>query len=178
MTITCTIRPRTLALALIVGLVVSAFATATAVAVSTGTRQIPSGGTTTIRAGATGSDGIQQPEIREGSDEDEGAGSFNRPRPGFKNGKFPKNPLEAPVVASSPVATANPELDAMLASIIAPPPSGRLRSGHRRRASATRSSDCQGSRSRRAGGWANSMNDTQPTKPPAQDIEQKAGRHV
>ena len=107
---TRTIRPTTLGLALVVGLAVSAFAAATAVAVSTGTRQIPSGGTTTIRAGATGSDGIQQPEIRPGSDEEEGAGSFNRPRPGFKNGKFPKKPLDAPVVASSAVATSNPEL--------------------------------------------------------------------
>ena len=108
--ITRTFRPTTLGLALVVGLAVSAFAAATAVAVSTGTRQIPSGGTTTIRAGATGSDGIQQPEIRPGSDEEEGAGSFNRPRPGFKNGKFPKKPLDAPVVASSAVATSNPEL--------------------------------------------------------------------
>ena len=108
--ITRTFRPTTLGLALVVGLAVSAFAAATAVAVSTGTRQIPSGGTTTIRAGATGSDGIQQPEIRPGSDAEEGAGSFNRPRPGFKNGKFPKKPLDAPVVASSAVATSNPEL--------------------------------------------------------------------
>jgi len=103
-------RRATVGFALAVGLVVSAFAAATAVAVSTGTRQIPSGGATTIRAGVTGSDGIQQPEIRKGSDEDGGAGSFNRPRPGFKNGKFPKNPLDAPVVASSPVAASNPEL--------------------------------------------------------------------
>ncbi|MGA8487700.1 MAG: hypothetical protein WB684_11570 [Gaiella sp.] len=108
--ITRTFRPTTLGLALVVGLAVSAFAAATAVAVSTGTRQIPSGGTTTIRAGATGSDGIQQPEIRPGSDAEEGPGSFNRPRPGFKNGKFPKKPLDAPVVASSAVATSNPEL--------------------------------------------------------------------
>ena len=107
---TRTIRPTTLGLALVVGLVVSAFAAATAAAVSTGTRQIPSGGTTTIRAGSTGVDGIQQPEIRPGSDAEEGAGSFNRPRPGFKNGKFPKKPLDAPVVASSAVATSNPEL--------------------------------------------------------------------
>ena len=63
-----------------------------------GTRSIPSGGTTSIRPSSTGGDGIQQPEIRPGSDEDEGAGSFNRPRPGFKNGKFPKKPLDAPVV--------------------------------------------------------------------------------
>jgi hypothetical protein len=108
--ITRSIRTTTLGLALVVGFVVSAFAAATAVAVSTGTRQIPSGGTTVIRAGSTGADGIQQPEIREGSDQQEGAGSFNRPRPGFKNGKFPKRPLDAPTVASSPVAASNPEL--------------------------------------------------------------------
>ncbi len=107
---TRTKRPTTLGVALAVAVVVSAVAAAAAMAVSTGTRQIPSGGSTTIRAGATGSDGIQQPEIRPGSDEEEGAGSFNRPRPGFKNGKFPKNPLDAPVVASSAVATTNPEL--------------------------------------------------------------------
>lgn len=103
-------RPASLGVVLVVGLLVSAVATATAVALATDTRQIPSGGTTTIRAGSTGADGIQQPEIRAGSDEEEGAGSFNRPRPGFKNGKFPKKPLDAPNVASSPVATSNPEL--------------------------------------------------------------------
>ena len=94
--------------ALVAGLVVSAFAASAAV--TDGTRQVPSGGTTTIRAGSTGVDGIQQPEFRPGSDEDEGAGSFNRPRPGFKNGKFPKKPLDAPTVASSAVAGSNPEL--------------------------------------------------------------------
>ena len=107
---TRTLHPTTLGLAVVVGLVVSAFAAATAVAVSTGTRQVPSGGTTTIRAGAVGADGIQQPEIRQGSDAEEGAGSFNRPRPGFKNGKFPKRPLDAPTVTSSTVASSNPEL--------------------------------------------------------------------
>ena len=71
--ITRSIRPTGLSLAVVVGLVVSAFAAATAVAVSTGTRQVPSGGTTTIRASAIGADEIQQPEIREGSEEDEGA---------------------------------------------------------------------------------------------------------
>jgi hypothetical protein len=82
----------------------------TAGAASSGTRQIPSGGTTSIRSTATGSDGIQQPELKPGADADEGAGSFNRPRPGFKNGKFPKKPLDAPTVASSAVAGSNPEL--------------------------------------------------------------------
>lgn len=74
------------------------------------TRQIPSGGTTSIQTGADGAEGLQQPELRPGADADEGAGAFNRPRPGFKNGKFPKKPLDAPVVASSAVAGANPEL--------------------------------------------------------------------
>ena len=60
-----------------------------------GTRQIPSGGTTSIRSTPEGPDTLQQPEFREQENEPEGAGSFNRPRPGFKNGKFPKKPLDA-----------------------------------------------------------------------------------
>jgi len=77
---------------------------------SGGTRQIPSGGTTSIRSSAAGTDGVQQPELRPGAEEDEGAGSFNRPQPGFKNGKFPKKPLDAPTVSSSAVAATNSEL--------------------------------------------------------------------
>ena len=49
--------------------------------------------------------------MRPGAASDEGAGSFNRPRPGFKNGKFPKKPLDAPTVPSSVVAGTNPELN-------------------------------------------------------------------
>ena len=75
-----------------------------------GTRQIPSAGTTSIRPTTAGPDTLQQPEFRAGATEPEGAGSFNRPRPGFKNGKFPKKPLDAPTVASSTVAATNPEL--------------------------------------------------------------------
>ena len=75
-----------------------------------GTRQIPSGGTTSLTAASLGSGDIQQPELKPGSAEAEGAGSFNRPRPGFKNGKFPKKPLDAPTVASSTLAGSNPEL--------------------------------------------------------------------
>ena len=70
-----------------------------------GTRQIPSAGTTSIQSAAPGTDAIQAPEFSPGVDEVEGAGSFNRPRPGFKNGKFPKKPLDSPVVASSLIAT-------------------------------------------------------------------------
>jgi len=75
-----------------------------------GTRQIPSGGTTIIRSTPEGTDALQQPEFRAQENESEGAGSFNRPRPGFKNGKFPKRPLDAPIVASSAIAGSNPEL--------------------------------------------------------------------
>jgi hypothetical protein len=98
----------------ILTLLVSAITTASVAAaplMSGGTRQIPSGGTTSIRSTAVGADGIQQPELRPGAGEDEGAGSFNRPRPGFKNGKFPKKPLDAPTVPSSLVAGSNPELN-------------------------------------------------------------------
>ena len=65
------------------------------------TRQIPSGGTTTIRSTAQGPDAVQQPEFRATGERGGRRGSFNRPRPGFKNGKFPKKPLDAPTVASS-----------------------------------------------------------------------------
>lgn len=75
------------------------------------TRAIPSSGTTSIRPSPLGSDAIQQPELRSKPHGEEGAGSFTRPRPGFKNGKFPKNPLDAPTVPSSAVAGSNPELD-------------------------------------------------------------------
>ena len=79
-------------------------------AAGSSTRQIPAGGTTVIRQAPAGADGLQQPELRPGAEEDEGAGSFNRSRPGFKNGKFPKKPLDAPSVASSSIAGSNPEL--------------------------------------------------------------------
>lgn len=75
------------------------------------TRQIPAGGTTSIGTSVVGADDIQQPELRPRTTEGvEGAVTFNRTRPGFKNGKFPKKPLDAPVVPSSPVANSNPEL--------------------------------------------------------------------
>lgn len=75
------------------------------------TRQIPSGGTTAIRPSAPGANAIQQPEIRGGGEEEAGGDvEVNRPRPGFKNGKFPKHPLDAPTVGSSAVAGSNPQL--------------------------------------------------------------------
>jgi hypothetical protein len=76
-----------------------------------GTRQIPSAGTTRIQPAAPGVDAIQSPEFPPGLEEEDGGGSFNRPRPGFKNGKFPKKPLDSPVVASSLLATTNPEVN-------------------------------------------------------------------
>jgi len=74
------------------------------------TRLIPAGGTTSIRPGVEGADGLQQPELRSKPHGQGEAGEFNRSRPGFKNGKFPKTPLDAPTVPSSVVADSNPEL--------------------------------------------------------------------
>ena len=75
-----------------------------------GTRQIPSGGTTSIHPAARGSGDVQQPELRPGSGEEVAAGISDRPRPDFKHGPFPKKPLDAPKVASSSVARTNPQL--------------------------------------------------------------------
>jgi hypothetical protein len=83
----------------------------TASAADGSTRQIPAGGTTSIRAGVEGADGLQQPEFRPKVESEGEAGNFNRERPGFKNGKFPKKPLDAPNVKSSAVAASNPELN-------------------------------------------------------------------
>jgi hypothetical protein len=99
---------------LILALLVSALSvlsvSAAPLAAGNGTRQIPAGGTTSIRSVGEGADGLQQPELRPGAAEADGGGSINRPRPGFKNGKFPKKPLEAPTVPSSAIAGSNPEL--------------------------------------------------------------------
>ena len=91
------------AVAVLAALVVTAPAVA-------GTRLIPGGTTTVIRPGVTGADGLQQPELRPGEEEEDGGDVANRPRPGFKNGKFPHAPLAAPSVSSSVVAGSNPEL--------------------------------------------------------------------
>lgn len=83
-----------------------------------GTRSIPASGTTSIRPLPFGAEGLEQPELRSRR-QDQGdsavataavttqgeAGEFNRARPEFaETGPFPKNPLDAPVVPSSPVA--------------------------------------------------------------------------
>jgi hypothetical protein len=96
----------TLALA---GLMLGAGILVIAASAASGTRQIASSGTTMIRATATGSDAFAQPELRRRI-HTVGDVDFTRPRPEFKNGKFPKKPLDAPTVPSSPVAGANPEL--------------------------------------------------------------------
>jgi hypothetical protein len=76
-----------------------------------GTRLVRAAGTPSIRSTGTGSDALANPELRKGTEGDEaGDVEVNRPRPGFKNGKFPKNPLDAPTVPSSAVAGSNPEL--------------------------------------------------------------------
>ena len=52
---------------------------------------------------------VANPELRPGFEEDdEGDVQVDRPRPGFKNGKFPKKPLDAPTVPSAAVAGSNP----------------------------------------------------------------------
>jgi len=96
-------------LSLITAAVMVALPAGTSGAAGGPTRAIPAGGTTSIRVGAQGPDGLQQPELRPGGEEDE-AGAINRARPGFKNGKFPKKPLDAPTVASSVVASSNPDV--------------------------------------------------------------------
>ena len=101
------------AVAVLAALVVTAPAVA-------GTRLIPGGTTTVIRPGVTGADGLQQPELRPGEEEEDGGDVANRPRPGFKNGKFPHAPLDAPTVSSSVVAGSNPELDAELSRTQSP----------------------------------------------------------
>ncbi len=106
-------KRRLLALAAGLVLVLAGLLPATAIAApptAGATRQIPAGGTTSIRSSSEGPDGLQQPELRPGASEDDGGGVINRPRPGFKNGKFPKNPLDAPKVASSTIAGSNPDL--------------------------------------------------------------------
>lgn len=103
------ILPRNLGkvLPLAVLAVVLAVTSANAAAV---TRQIASGGTASIHAGSTGADQIQNPELSPGVEQDDGAGSFNRPRHGHKKPKFQKNPLDPPVVPTSSVAGSNPEV--------------------------------------------------------------------
>lgn len=78
------------------------------------TRAIPSAGTTSIRPGPAGPDGLQQPELRpQGrTEQDRIAAQFNRPRPEFKHGPFPRRPLDAPRVKSSAVAVSNPDVRA------------------------------------------------------------------
>jgi hypothetical protein len=75
-----------------------------------GTRSIPSSGTTSIRPLPSGSGELAQPELRPRRPHQGEAGEFNRPRPGFNNGQFPKRPLDAPAVASSAVAASDAAL--------------------------------------------------------------------
>jgi len=74
------------------------------------TRQIPAGANTNIRSTSLGTDQLQYPEFAPDALESDGAGSFNRPRPGRKNGKLPKSSLDTPVVPTSALAGSNPEL--------------------------------------------------------------------
>jgi hypothetical protein len=99
------------AVGVLVGAAMLVIAVPAAPGAAQGTRLVPSAGTTSIHSTGTGSTAIAQPEIRPRfEEEDEGGVETDRPRPGFKNGKFPKKPLDAPTVPSSPVAGSNPEL--------------------------------------------------------------------
>jgi hypothetical protein len=69
-------------------------------------RQIPAAGTTAIRPTTAGSAGPADPEFRERAEADVAAIALNRAR----RGKFPHEPLNPPVVASSSVARSNPEM--------------------------------------------------------------------
>ena len=74
------------------------------------TRSIASSGTTSIRPLPPGPGELAQPELRPRRLHQGEAGEFNRPRPGFNNGQFPKRPLGAPIVASSAVAASDAAL--------------------------------------------------------------------
>lgn len=76
------------------------------------TRQIPAGATTSIRSDNPGPDQLQYPEFAPGTlDSDSPAGSFNRARPGRKNGTLPRTSLDTPIVPTSSLAGSNPEVN-------------------------------------------------------------------
>ena len=98
-------RSAMLPLALLTGI----FAVASTSALGA-TRQVPASATTSIRSSNLGTDQLQSPEFAQGALESDGAGSFNRARPGRKNGKLPKTSLDTPIVPTSALAGSNPEL--------------------------------------------------------------------
>src|SRR5712691_3057010 len=104
-----TILHRTVAAAALVGAIAAVWAVAPASG-GTATRVVVSSGTTSLRDGPTDVDGLQAPEVDPAAVLADGSPVVNRARPGFKNGKFPKNPLDAPTVASAVLAATNPEL--------------------------------------------------------------------
>jgi hypothetical protein len=93
-------RARSLARALLV----AAFATAVLciAAATASARNAPSGGTTQINPAGLGGDEGQGRQLAPALAE-AGGQPVNRPRPGFKNGKFPKNPLDAASISSAAV---------------------------------------------------------------------------
>jgi len=83
--------------------------TTAATAASGGTRQIPSAGTTSIRAGALGPEGLQQPEVRPIQREEESSvADHDHSLAKANRGPFPRHPLPAPTVRSSALAPTNP----------------------------------------------------------------------
>ncbi len=99
-----------LAFTMLAGILAFSLLAATANSAMGSTRMIAEGGTTSIHPGAPSADSIQQPEVRPSSERGDRSVNFNRPRPEFKHGEFPKHPLDAPIVPSSKVAGSNPGL--------------------------------------------------------------------
>ncbi len=111
-------KAKLFSISLIVVMLLIAVVPVVGAAGDSGTRQIPSGGTTSIGSSGPavpGAPSKDQPEFRPNLEADsagDGAGSVDRPRPEFKwkHNIFPRRPLDAPRVKSSKVANSNPEL--------------------------------------------------------------------
>ena len=111
-----TTRLRFLTLVAIFALVMSGLPGQAAIAAAA-TRLAPSIGTTSSAVAPDGAEGIQPDEIDSAMEFESGSPTVNRARPGFKNGKFPKTPLDVPAVDSSVVAGSNPELGLSVAGM-------------------------------------------------------------
>jgi hypothetical protein len=101
-----------------IGIALTAVAAIPAAA-SAETRQIPAAGTAAFRGADLGPDSIQSPELRRGGRAEGAEGDVaNRGRPEFDGKRvFPRRPLDAPVVRSSQLAGANPEVTLSVAGL-------------------------------------------------------------
>jgi hypothetical protein len=77
---------------------------------ATGARTAAATGTTRGAAAGPGVEGIQPSEVDPAAEQEDGTPIVDRARPGFKNGKFPKKPLDAATVGSKVVSAAGSEL--------------------------------------------------------------------